>query len=162
MNRRDKIVLTASVVLMGTITAAIGLVAKTALAKPGGPSPAAGGAGTRAGISYQACEHFELVDEAALRGWLTANSWRFLEWLGDIEKAKANLEPVLVDVFGTIFPECAWPPPPETTFGPQRGTWPEAIAQMQAMAGLEGSVVATDKNTRAAAGADLLRAFFGG
>lgn len=131
MNRRDKVVLTLSVIVMGVGTASLALIAKTAFAAgSSGPSPASGASGVRSGIAYDGCKHFELADQTALVEWGTANAWRFLGY--DLDEVKADPEPILVDGLQTLFPECPWPPRDDATFGPERISWSQALAQAKA------------------------------
>ncbi len=84
--------------------------------------------GVRHGVRYEGCRHFELVDPDALESWAMDNSWHFAQWVTRLDELRANPEPAIVDAMTMLFPECPWPPPPATTFGPQRNDWTEAMA----------------------------------
>lgn len=66
------------------------------------------------------------------------NKWRFAKWALKLDELRADPEPAITEAMGMMFPECPWPPPSSTTFGPQRLPWVEAMAMAkEAMAGLD-------------------------
>lgn len=94
--------------------------------------------GVRHGIRYEGCGHFELVDYDAVEAWGIENKWKFAKWALKLDELRANPEPAITEAMGVMFPECPWPPPSSTTFGPQRLPWTEAMAlAKEAMAGLD-------------------------
>lgn len=102
------------------------------------PDPSGSGMKVRNGFAHDGCEHFELQDQDALRAWMKANWLSFASWLGKVAEVKANPEPLLLVVLERLFPECSWPPPSSTTFGPQRSSWDEFVeAVKQEIGGLE-------------------------
>lgn len=84
--------------------------------------------GVRHGIRYEGCGHFELVDYDAVEAWGIENKWKFAKWALKLDELRANPEPAITEAMGVMFPECPWPPPSSTTFGPQRLPWAEAMA----------------------------------
>ncbi len=94
--------------------------------------------GVRHGIRYEGCGHFELVDYDAVEAWGIDNKWKFAKWALKLDELRANPEPAINEAMGVMFPECPWPPPSSTTFGPQRLPWAEAMAlAKEAMANLD-------------------------
>ena len=94
--------------------------------------------GVRNGIRYEGCSHFELEDYDAVKAWAMANKWKFAKWVLRLDEVRANPEAAVTEALALMFPECSWPPPPETTFGPERVGWSTAMeAAKQAVAGLD-------------------------
>lgn len=94
--------------------------------------------GERHGIRYEGCNHFELVDPDAVEAWGRSNSWRFAKWALKLDELRANPEPAIVEAMTVLFPECPWPSPSSTTFGPQRLPWAEAMVMAkEALANLD-------------------------
>ena len=53
--------------------------------------------GTRHGIRYEGCRHFELVDPDAVQTWGRSNAWRFAKWLPKLDELRANPEPAILE-----------------------------------------------------------------
>ncbi|MCH9680369.1 MAG: hypothetical protein K0V04_02960 [Deltaproteobacteria bacterium] len=85
----------------------------------------------RHGIAHEGCDHFEVVDEAAIKAWGMDNKLTLMPWVLKMASVKKDPEPALVELLGVVFPECSWPPPAATTFGPQRGTWGQTVDEVR-------------------------------
>lgn len=115
----------------------LGLVALVGvgLARSASATPSEGegegltGDGVRHGIAYEGCNHFELQDFEAAKKWGEDNRLSFISWVTKIDEIKEDPEPIILDVMRKLFPECPWPPAAETTFGPERQSFAEAVAQ---------------------------------
>lgn len=115
--------------------------------------------GVRHGIRYEGCGHFELVDYDAVEAWGIENKWKFAKWALKLDELRANPEPAITEAMGVMFPECPWPPPSSTTFGPQRLPWAEAMAlAKEAMANLDLAGAGGGGNDKAAAASVVMQA----
>lgn len=90
--------------------------------------------GVRHGIRFEGCRHFELVDADATEAWGINNAWEFRQWAFSLDELRANPEPAVLKALGLLFPECPWPPPATTTFGPERVGWADAMATVKTVA----------------------------
>lgn len=94
--------------------------------------------GVRHGVQYEGCGHFELVDPDAIEAWGRSNALRFAKWALKMDELRADPEPAIIDAMGMLFPECPWPPPSSTTFGPERTGWAETmVLAKEAIANLD-------------------------
>ena len=111
--------------------------------------------GVRHGVRYEGCGHFELVDYDAVEAWGIENKWRFAKWALRLDELRADPEPAITEAMGMLFPECPWPPPSSTTFGPQRVPWAETMAMAKEavanldMAGASGGAGGSSEATAA-------------
>ena len=97
--------------------------------------------GVRHGIRYEGCDHFELVDQDAVEAWGMDHKWELGHWALKLDELKANPEPAIAEAMELMFPECSWPPPSTTTFGPERIGWKEAmVLAKDALAGFDLAV----------------------
>ncbi|MCX4239167.1 hypothetical protein [Paraliomyxa miuraensis] len=109
--------------------------------------------GVRHGIRYEGCDHFELVDPDAIEAWGIDNKLKFAKWALKLDELKANPEPAIVEALTLLFPECPWPAPSTTTFGPEKMGWTEAMAMAkEAIANLDLAVSGGTDGATAAAG----------
>lgn len=126
---------------LGVVGGGVALFAGSAGAStPTGPDPSKGGEGVRAGIRYEGCSHFELVDIEAAKAWGLANALALQARIGlkSVADLREDPEVAVQAFFGLAFPECDGPE--DATFGPERRTYVETLAQIQeALAGYEGT-----------------------
>ncbi|MCX4240192.1 hypothetical protein [Paraliomyxa miuraensis] len=109
--------------------------------------------GVRHGIRYEGCDHFDVVDPDAIEAWGIENKWKFAKWALKLDELRANPEPAIVEALTMLFPECTWPAPSTTTFGPEKMGWTEAMAMAkEAVANLDLAVSGGADGATAAAG----------
>lgn len=148
--------------ILGLGTAGAVVAVASSAGASSGPDPSKGGKGTRAGIAFEGCDHFELVDMDATKQWAVAHLVQIHFALGPdktVDDLRADPEWAANVFFGLIFPECQ--SPEDATWGPERRTWQETMAEIKAqLGGMEG---ATDAEAAAADLAVLvLRGMAGG
>lgn len=147
----------AAAVLVGVGVVAMGTASAATEDEPG-EGKGLQDSGVRHGIRYEGCDHFELVDQGAVEAWGTDNKWKFAKWAFKLDELKANPEPAIVDAMTMLFPECPWPPPSTTTFGPERQGWTEAMAlAKEAIAGLDFAMSTSQPGGTSSAASWLVR-----
>ncbi|MCX4244220.1 hypothetical protein OEB96_26560 [Paraliomyxa miuraensis] len=148
----------AAAVLLGVGVVAVGTA--SAATEEDDPNKGKGlqDSGVRHGIRYEGCDHFEWVDPDAVEAWGIDNKLKFAKWALKLDELRTNPEPAIVEALTLLFPECSWPPPSTTTFGPEKMGWTEAMAlAKEAIAGLDLAVSMDEPNGAAAAASWLVR-----
>lgn len=87
----------------------------------------------RHGVAYEGCDHFDLVDKAAAEEWVKSQTMLMLSLAPMLPTARENPEPLAVKLLEALFPNCTWPPPAGTTFGPQRKGWSAMMDEVRGM-----------------------------